>query len=199
MTKWRMCVIDINQKASHWNKLVKSMQKKILDLISSEPSYRLVLYKILRFCEIPRLASEVEEEVLFFPEMKTAIHSPRILLGWLGEAGGIERVVVEEKERWQTTDAGKKVAEMGAPEKRLLELIAKEPVYSEVYMQVLKFCHTPRTRAEIEELLEGNPVMVMEEPKVYSKFFIQRLEEAAGLEWVDKKWRTTEAAKRGLG
>lgn len=172
------------------------MEKEILDLISSEPSYRLVFYKILKFCETPRLASEVEEEVLSFPEMKTAIHFPNILLGWLGEVGGIERVVVEEKERWQTTDAGKKVAEMEAPEKRLLELIAKEPVYSEVYTQVLKFCQTPRTRAEIEELLQGNPVM--EELKVYPTFFIQGLEEAGGLEWVDQKWRTTEAAKGGL-
>jgi len=169
------------------------VEKKILDLISSEPAYRLVLYKILRFCETPRLASEVEGEVLSFPEMKTAIHSPNILLGWLEEAGGIERVVVEEKERWQTTDAGKKVAEMESPEKRLLELMAKEPVYSEAYTQVLKFCQTPRTRAEIEGLLEGNPVM--EKPKVYPTVFIQRHEEAGGREWVDKKWRTTKAAK----
>jgi len=169
------------------------VEKKILDLISSERRYRLVLYKILKFCETPRLASEVEGEVLSFPEMKTAIHSPNILLGWLEEAGGIERVVIEEKERWQTTDAGRKVAETEAPEKKLLELIAKEPAYSEVYTQVLKFCQTPRTRAEIEGLLEGNPVM--EEPKVYPTFFIQGLEEVGGLEWVDKKWRTTEPAK----
>lgn len=167
--------------------------EKILDLIPSEPGYRMVFYKILKFCETPRPISEVEGEVLSFPQMKTAIHSPNILLGWLEEAGGIERVVVEEEERWQTTQAGKKVAEMEAPEKRLLELMDKEPAYSQFYMQVLKFCQTPRTRAEIEGLLEGNPVM--EEPKVYPKFFIQGLEEAGGLEWVDKKWRTTEAAK----
>jgi len=155
---------------------MENAEKKILDLITSEHAYRLAFYKVLKFCETPRPTAEVEEEVLSFPEMKTAIHSPNILLGWLEEVGGIERVVVEEEEeRWQTTEAGKRVAEVEAPGKRLLELLSKE---------------------EIEELLEGNPVM--EKPKVYPTFFIQGLEEAGGLEWVDKHWRTTEAGKRGL-
>ena len=79
-------------------------------------------------------------------------------------------VVEEEEERWQTTEAGKKVAEMEAPGKRLLELLSKEPIYSEIYMQVLRFCQTPRKRTEIEELLQGNPVM--EEPKVYKKMVV---------------------------
>lgn len=176
---------------------MESAEKKILDLLSRERSYRLVFYKILKFCANPRATAEVEEEVLSFPEMKTAIHPPNILLGWLEEVGGIERVVVEEEEeRWQTTEAGKRVAEVEAPGKRLLELLSKEPVYSEIYIQVLMFCQAPRKRTEIEELLEGNPVM--EKPKVYPTFFIQGLEEAGGLEWVDKHWRTTEAGKRGL-
>jgi len=176
---------------------MENAEKKILDRISSEPGYGLVFYKVLRFCETPRSTVEVEEEVLSFPEMKTAIHSPNILLGWLEEVGGIERVVVEEEERWQTTDAGKKAAEVEAPEKRLLELLSKEPVYSDIYMQVLIFCQTPRKRTEIEEMLEGNPVM--EKPKVYPGFFITGLEEAGGLEWVNKHWRTTEVGKGVLG
>ena len=172
---------------------MEDTEKKILDRITRERPYRPVFYKTLKFCETPRSTSEVEEEVLSFPEMKSAIHSPNILLGWLEEVGGIERVVLEEEERWQTTEAGKKVAEVEAPGKRLLELLSKEPVYSDIYMQVLRFCQTPRTRTEIEELLQGNPVM--EKPKVYPTFFIAGLEGAGGLEWVDKHWRTTEAGK----
>jgi len=177
---------------------VANAEKKILDLISSEPAYRLVLYKILKFCETPRSAAEVEEEILSFPEMKTAIYSPIILLGWLEGVGGVERVTVGEKEdRWQTTEAGKKVAAIEAPAKRLLELLAKEPVYHDIYMQVLRFCQTPRARTEIESLLEGNPVM--EKPKVYPTFFIQGLEEAGGLEWVERHWQTAEVGKGVLG
>jgi hypothetical protein len=180
--------------------MMENTEKKILDRIAGEPGYRLGFYKILKFCETPRSSAEVEEEIRSFPEMKTAMHSSTILMGWLEEVGGVERVVLEEgeeeEERWQTTEAGRKVAEMEAPAKRLLELISKESVYSEAYMQVLSFCQTPRTRAEIEELLQGNPVM--EKPKVYPTFFIQGLEEAGGLEWADKHWRTTEAGKSVL-
>jgi hypothetical protein len=174
--------------------MVENTEKKILDRITGESGYRLVFYKILKFCETPRPTAEVEGEILSFPEMKTAIHSPNILMGWLEEVGGIERVVMEEEEeRWGTTEAGQKVAEMEAPVKRLLELMSKEPVFSEIYGQVLRFCQTPRTRSEVEEHLQGNPVM--EESKVYPTFFMQGLEEAGGLEWVDKRWRTTEAGK----
>jgi hypothetical protein len=177
--------------------------EKIRTLIASEPRYRLVLYRLLKFCEAPRTTSEVEQAALSLPGMKAAIHSPGILLGWLAEAGGVERVALEveateggedeTQEKWQTTEAGKKVAEMEDPQKRLLELIAQEPVYSDIYRQVLGFCQTPRQRTEIEELLKGNPAM--EKPRVYPTFFIQGLEGAGGLEWVDSRWRTTEVGK----
>ena len=167
---------------------------KIFNLISREHPYRLVFYKVLKYCEMPRISSEVEQQILLSPEMKTAIHSPSILLGWLEEFGGIKRIVVDgEDEKWQTTDIGKKVAEMETPRKRLLELVSKEPGYSGFYMQILRFCETPRTSVEIEDMFRGNTAM--EQTRVHPTFFIQRLEDSGGLEWVDKKWRTAEAAK----
>ncbi len=173
-------------------------EKKIFERISAEPAYRLVFYKTLKFCETPRSATEVEQEVRSFPEMKTAIHSPAILLGWLEEVGGIERMIVEKEEgRWQTTEAGKKVADARAPAKKLVELLGKEPVYTEIYQQVLHFCQTPRTKAEIEQYLEGNPVL--ERPRVYATYFLQGLEDAGGVEWADGHWRTTEAGKGVVG
>ncbi len=185
--------------------MIDDAEKKILDLLTSERQYQLVFYKILKFCETPRRTSEVEEEIRSFPEMKTAIHSPHVLLEWLEKVGGVEHttVAVEEEaegkaeketgEKWQVTQAGKTVAEMEAPQKRLLELLAREPVYSQIYVQVLDFCQSPRKRTEIEELLKGNPIM--EKPQVYPTFFLNGLEEAGGLEWVDSRWRTTEAGK----
>lgn len=171
------------------------MESDILELISNERSYRLVFYKILKFCEVPRLYSEIEAEVVSLPEMKTAIHSPDILVQWLEKAGAIQKTVEEKekKETWQITDAGKKVEQIESPEKRLIELINKELVYREVYMQILKFCQEPRTRVEIEDLLKGNPVL--EKPYVAPGFFVQNLEETGGIEWVNNRWQTTEVAK----
>jgi hypothetical protein len=168
-------------------------EKKLLDRITQEPAYRLVLYKILKFCETSRSAAETEKEILAYPEMKTAILSPSVLLSWLQESGGLERVVERKDERWQTTEVGKKVVEMETPGKRILELISKESEYSETYVQVLGFCQTPKTRVEIEEWFKGNPVT--QELKAYPAFFIQRLEDVGGIEWVDQHWRTTVSGK----
>jgi hypothetical protein len=172
---------------------VESAEQRLLQQVTAEPVYRLVLYKILKFCETPRLAANVENEIHSFPEMKLAIHTPNTLLRWLEEANGVERVVLEnEVQCWQTTQTGKKVAAAQAPEIRLRELIAQTPAYHDIYIQVLQFCETPRTRTEIEKLLQGSPIL--EHPKVYPSFFIQNLESVGGLEWVGK-WRTTEAGK----
>jgi hypothetical protein len=188
---------------------VADTEKTILDRVIREPGYRRALYKILKYCETPRLISDVEHEIRVFPEMKTAIHEPHVLLGWLEDVGGIERVApgrgeeaeeeIEEEtqEKWRTTQAGKKVAEMEAPHRKLLKLLAGEPSYRQIYVQVLDFCQSPRKRTEIEELLKGNPAM--EKPQVYPSFFIEGLENTGGLEWIDNRWWTTEAGKGVLG
>lgn len=178
---------------------VESMEpaeQRLLDLASKVSGYRIAIYTILKLCETPRLYSEIEAAVLALPQMKNAVYSPGNLLTWLEERGGIERLE-EEEGRWQTTPAGIKIAEAEAPDKRLLQLISHDPAYSEIYVQVLDFCKTPKKRTEVEELLKDNPAM--EKPKVYASFFTGGLEDAGGLEWVDGLWRTTEAGRTVLG
>lgn len=171
-------------------------EQRLLNRITSEPAYRLVLYKILKFCETRRSAAETEREILAYPEMKTAVLSPIILLGWLQEAGGIERVAENKDEWWQTTKMGKQVLAMESPAKRILELMSKEPAYREAYAQVLGFCQTPRARAEIEEWFKGNPAM--QDLEVLPAFFLQRLEDVGGIEWIDQHWQTTMVGKGAL-
>lgn len=173
--------------------MVENAEKKIVDRLTSEPSYRLVLYKMLRFCETARSATEIEAEVLAFPEMKAAVLSPSVLLSWLENSGGVERIGETEAEQWQITGAGQKVLALEAPSKRLLDLIAKEPEYGDLFRQTLGFCQTPRTRGEIEEWVKQNPVA--QANQVYPAFLLQRLEDAGGIEWVNSHWQTTEAGK----
>ena len=178
---------------------VDDAETRTAELLSREHAHRHGLRKMLMLCEVPRSTAEIESAVLAFPEMKVSIFSPTILLSWLTGTGGIERVVVEgaeaeeEEVRWQTTAAGKKVIEREAPDRRLRELLDEQPRYRDIYLQVLRFCQTPRTRPEVESLLQDNPVM--EKPKVYASFFLQNLEEKGGLEWVDSRWQTTEAGE----
>jgi ferredoxin len=67
---------------------------KVLQRVSAEPAYRVVLYKILAFCESARSYPEIWHEISAYSEMKTALHPPQALLSWLVQAGGIEQVGV---------------------------------------------------------------------------------------------------------
>lgn len=174
-------------------------EDRVAKLLAGEPAYRSALYKILVLCQTPRTASEVEEAVRAFPEMKVPFQSPQTLLSWLAGAGAIAQVSLpqgrgrEEEKGWQTTEAGRKAAEREDPGRRLAELLGEQARYREVYLAVLRFCEAPRTRVEVERLLDGNPLL--EEPKVYASYFLQNLEARGGVEWVDNRWRTTEAGK----
>lgn len=169
------------------------MTKRVLERIAAEPSYRIVLYKILEYCESARFSSDVEQTMFSFPEMKGAIHSPLLLLSWLQEAGGIEQLLVENsKAMWCTTPAGRNALKKESNDNRLGRLIVQEPIYQEIYLQILQACLSPKSRMEIETMLNGNPIL--KEAEVYPTFFIENLEETGGLEW-DKEWKTTAAGE----
>ncbi len=171
--------------------------EKIMGRVLAEPAYRWVIYKILKFCETPHPVSQVEEAMLSFPEMANAAHSWALLLSWLEQSGAIEKVAVGREEgRWQTTPAGRKVAQEESPDKQIMTLFSAEPACREIYIQVLNFCRTPRTRGDIEDLLDGDPRL--EELGVRPIFFAERLEAAGGLEWIKRNWCTTQSGMQVL-
>lgn len=169
---------------------------KVAQRIAAEPDFKTVLYKILAYCDVPRTAQEAERTIGAFPEVKKSWQSPQILLSWLIQAGGIEESMVKKgKTVWQTTPAGRIALNSASLADQLEQLIKGESTYQGIYLNILQFCLSPRSRAEIEARIRENPIL--EEPKVYASFFIDGLEEAGGLEW-DGKWMTTQAGKRLL-
>ncbi len=168
----------------------------LLERITAEPAYRVALFKMLEFCMSSHSATEIAERVSSFPEMQAAFHSPEILLSWMIQAGGIERMQTEQEgERWKTTEAGSKVLENCAPAKLLGEMFSREPLYHNSYKLILKYCETPRTTAEIDAFVEANQDLGDGMPR--AMFFIQSLEKSGGLEWVGK-WHTTVFGQRLL-
>lgn len=172
---------------------LESAAAKVFRRITTEPAHRAVLYKILDFCRTERSTAEIDEQVLSYPEMRLAVYSPQVLLSWLVQAGGIE-VMEDEKgaQAFVTTQAGKNVVRLENPVSLLERLIAQDPAYHDIYLQVLQTCLTPKSKADIETLLDGNPIL--ENPKVYPSYVIGKLEESGGLEW-DGKWRTTQPGR----
>jgi len=166
---------------------------KVLQRISVEPADKIVLHKVLTFCETARSYSQIWHEIRSFPEMTTALQPPQVLLKWLVQSGGIEQIAAEEQEpAWRTTPAGRNVVRIENPSNWLAQLLAREPIYKEIHLQVLQACVAPKTKGEIESMLRG--IRVVDNSKVHASFFIEALERAGGLEW-DEKWRTTQAGK----
>jgi hypothetical protein len=172
---------------------LEGITAKILQRISAEPADKISLCKILVFCESARSYSEIWNEAQSYPEMKASLQTPQTLLKWLVEAGGIDQVAVEGPEpKWQTTLAGRNVVQIENPANQLEQLLAKDPIYREVFLQVLQSCWVPRSRSEIESMLSSNALL--ESPKIYPSYFIETLEQAGGLAW-DGNWRTTQAGR----
>jgi len=175
---------------------LKQAAGKVSQRISSEPALKIVLYKILSFCESAHTYPEIWHEISSYPEMKNALQTPPVLLKWLVEAGGIGLISTEEREpTWETTPAGRKVIQDENAGSRLERLLTEDPVYRDIFIQALQSCVVPMSRIAIESTLKGNALL--ESSKLYPGYFIEALERAGGLEW-NGQWRTTKAGQEFL-
>lgn len=167
--------------------------EQVLYRIAAEPAYRLILPQLLEFCITPHTFSEIRDWLLCFPEMQATFHPPELLLQWMIQSGGIAQSGENSTlELWQTTEVGREALASSCPSDRLRQLLIEEPAYKEIYQQLLEFCMAPKSTPDIEDLLRAHPML--ENPKVYPNYLIDRLETAGGLEWTGQ-WLTTEAGK----
>jgi hypothetical protein len=169
-------------------------EKEILDLITSDTSYRVVYYKILQLCGEAISDLDLLSQLKAFPEMKNAVVEPYQLIRGLAEVGAIARMSEDpHSNTWKITDDGQKVKTREAPENRILDLFVQEPDYIKIYMQVINFCRAPRKRQEIETNL--NELLKELKGVIYPQYFIVNLESIGAIEWVDSHWQTTQAGQ----
>jgi hypothetical protein len=170
--------------------------EKIQKRINAEPAYRLVLPRLLAFCSEPRSVQEIHEEMMYFPGMRTAPHSPKTLLTWMIEAGAIARYMEEGSEAvlWLTTEAGIEAIAGNDPAERLRRLLEEDPAYADIYRMILEFCSEEgRSISEIDYLLIAHPAL--KNPQIYPSCLVDRLEFAGALEWTGK-WRATASRRQ---
>lgn len=101
----------------------------------------------------------------------------------------------------QTTAVGMAVVELLDPVKRISAYVASRPERSHLYLQVLDFCQTPRTLAEVDALIKDDPALdptaASDWQRIRPSYILDRLAEAGGLAW-NEGWFVTEAAKEYL-
>jgi hypothetical protein len=78
------------------------------------------------------------------------------------------------------------------PAERLRRLLEEEPAYVDIFRMIREFCPDGRSISEIEYLLLAHPML--QKPKIYPSYLVDRLEFAGALEWTGK-WQTTETGK----
>ncbi|MGV8084363.1 MAG: hypothetical protein AB2L09_12130 [Coriobacteriia bacterium] len=182
-------------------------------LLVTERSFRLALYKLLKYCKTPRSAEEIHCQAAGYSELKVGIYTPGMLVDWAEKAGLVVALSEENDEAnnnpsqaesteqspgfvWQTTSVGLNFMEAEEPFQRLDKLITSSLGLERLYRGLLDYCLVPRKLMEIEEWMKGDSenVCVLERHNVHPAFLIDQMERAGGLEF-DGGWRTTEQGR----
>jgi hypothetical protein len=197
---------------------------RITQAVLQNPLHRELLYKVLEYCCETRMLQDVEDRIASYPEFPEAHQSQYILITYLVKAGGLElseidaegaMITSEQKEglsenevddlvadfAFKTTEAGLAVVEKLNPRVRLEELLGVVPEYYDTYLEVLEFLQQKHSTAEIDTLLRGRPVLLVQrdpgDRPIQSSVFIDMLERAGGIAW-EEGWYVTPEGRELL-
>jgi hypothetical protein len=197
----------------------RTPRERITALIDAMAPQRKILLGLIDFCREPRSAAEVDgrlEELTRYQycvydgvELRRLLQEIEALhyqepeseqnetAGGLSErsdvevgADGQEYLVIHQREegKWLSAAAAVELVEEQDPAADLSRLLEAEPRYRNIYQRVLAYCRTPRTVKELEKLLNDDPLL--QDPRRYGGYFIERLEKNSGIEW-QGGWVTT--------
>lgn len=196
----------------------------ILHLVNAAPLHREIYVKLLGFCTQRRTLGEAEDEVGGYPEFPQAALSNYRLVRNLVDAGALDWIeldadgepLAEERKAGlspdeaddlvadfavETNEAGAAAAERMRPERRLEELLDREPQRSGALLDVLTFCQEPHSLGQIADFFEqggflDNLRAATGQP-LQPSFFVDMLERAGVIEW-QGSWRITAGGRFAL-
>lgn len=190
-------------------------------MINQNPKFRLAFYEVLRACgEELRPLDELEELVNATAGFDRLAQPPYFPIRWLADVGALEELYLDgdggvhdeakvsaldedgfddlvAQFAYRITEAGRAELEALRPSTRLAQLAELEPTRTPVYRELLAFCATKRTFAEINRrmhelgLFSGQSASAeTPTPGVY----VDKLAQAGGLVF-DAGWLTTEEGR----
>lgn len=190
--------------------------EKLMDAMNATAR---TLRLLIAFCEEPKAVDEVNDFVEKTQGDNCSVYSAATLCRLLDEAGAIERideegnlaneivdeptvVVVDGVEYlepaparpsfWRSTACGLAYVAAADPEAALQALLNENPDYLPIFKRVLELCARTDGAASpaLSEAVDKDPIV--QEPRRYSGFFIDRLEACDAVEWKNGAWRITE-------
>lgn len=194
--------------------------------VTRHPLHREILYRTLAFCEQRRELTAIEGEIASYPEFRRATQDQYHLVEMLEHTGGLTRTPLDAEgadvtpERleglsedeaddlvatyaFQTTDVGCALVEQHTPRARLIELMGLVPERADTYAELMSYIEEkPRTYADICSLLKGRPALIRladdgEPQEMQPSVFLDKLEQAGGVEWNDG-WVLTDEGRQFL-
>lgn len=168
--------------------LSETALERLMERIEEERGVQEIMYGILSFCTSERTTPEI---LKYVKELGSdlILYSPETLITWLYNARGLRAAGDEAETVWISTPEGAAAADRRNSSDRLQCLLEHEAAFNNLYVSILRSCVTPKTKEEIEAVVE--PILRAGSTEIYPAYFIGMLEEAGGLRW-ENKWRTTE-------
>jgi hypothetical protein len=193
-------------------------EERTRELIKKMPGRRKVLLGIMEFCRKPQSPTAVDEFTDGLQKSNYSVYTPVVLRHLLEEAGALEYLEAPEAANanpadavdedgylvvtkrpegtWVTTAAGIAVLDSLNPQQELLDLLERDSTYLEIYRRILSYCaEEPRSKKQLDDLVDNDPLV--QSPRRYSGYFVDKLEACDALEWA-QKWSTTDIGKEVL-
>lgn len=180
------------------------------DLMTKMHTQRPIFFEIMRRCESPTAASEIDAVIDKMQKSNASVYTAATLCTILQQAGALVKVhddgapyVCEQSEPeivtidgvdyykpsqprkvyWMSTDLAKRKLAANKPAERLDALLADEQTYLAIYRRVLEMSARPEgaTTEQFAKTIDDDPLM--QKPRYYAPRFVNKLEQCEAIEW----------------
>lgn len=202
----------------------ETAEERIDALFAQMPTFHKMLFTIMGTCASPLPTADLEEVIAEMKRHHHSVYEPLTLCNLLERAGAIAqtdengtplaeveqeplRVEVEGVEYWRVapapevfwslTEAGAAKLDSYRPMEMIAALYETEPQYGAIFTTCLELCARDggASLREIGDVVDDEPVL--QNPKRYAMYFIDKLEHAGAVEWTGQ-WSATEHGRAYL-
>lgn len=157
--------------------------KEISTRLANEVESGKIMYEIINFCHVDKDIDEIIKHVESKFDTESIVHGIKMCLSWLIDL----KAVNFNHNHFTSTEEALLAISALTPTNRLRALFDASLEHKDIFLRLMKACVEPKTRSEIESLLDGAAC-----GEYYPSYFTSELESAGALVWKNKGWLLTK-------